>query len=112
MTISEFDEQYADKGGFKALNNFKEELMTTHFIANHFKVSDITVAEWFVKLYGMKYDPRMSRREKIINSMLKFAENHTLDEFREAYYYASRHYYNIALAEAFSQEIYKQEKTS
>lgn len=110
MTISEFDEKYISKGGFKSLDNFKEELMTLPFIAKHFGVDKETVRAWFIDLYGITYDPRQQRKERIINSMLKFAETHTIVEFKETYYYAAPHYYNEAVAETFSRGIYKEEK--
>jgi hypothetical protein len=112
MTISELNDKYYNKGGFKLLNEFREEQMTSKYIAEHFGVTKVTIQEWMQDLYGVKYDPRAGRKEKIINSMMKFAKNHTLDEFKDAYYYASRHYYDIVLSECYNQGIYLKEEKS
>lgn len=109
MTITEFDQKYNSKGGFKLLNEFKEERMTLKYISDHFGVSRFAVQEWMLELYGTSYDPRQERKEKILQSMLDFAKKHTLEEFKDAYYYISKHYYNKALTECYVQGIFKED---
>ena len=105
-----FDEIYLTKGGIKTLQYMvREEFYTTEFIAQHFGVSRVKMQDWIDKIFGENYNPTKQRKEKIIETMLTFAETHTLQEFRDAYYYVNKHYYDIALAECYVRGIYKYE---
>ena len=109
MTIEEFNGKYASKGGFTALNMMRNDLRTRKFIAEHFGVTPTAVGDWVRELFGVEYDPRLLRKERIIESMLKFATTHDEKEFREAYYFISKDYFDIALAEAYVRGIYKEQ---
>ncbi len=110
MTIEQFNQLYGHKGGFKLLNEFREEMMTLKYIGSHFGVDRQRVSQWMRELYGVNYDPRETRREKILHSMIGFAKKHSLEEFRDAYYYISKNYYDLALQECYNQDIFSKEE--
>ncbi len=111
MNKIEFEVKYQNKGGIGILQEFVNNLYTLDFISKHFGVTKQAVKLWLVDLYGENYDPRELRKEKIINSMIKFAEKHTEQEFRDAYYYISKYYWDIALGECIARGIFKTPKT-
>ena len=62
-----FNEKFHDKGGLGQLIIMKENLCTLKKIAEHFGVTRERVRQWMVDLFGDKYDPRYSRRQKKID---------------------------------------------
>ena len=107
MTIEDFNKEYASKGGYTALEMMKNELRSLNFIALHFGVTQPTVKAWIKDLFDLDYDVKPLRKERIIEQMVKFAETHSEEEFREAYYYVHQDYFSIALAEIYARGIYK-----
>lgn len=105
--IKLFHEKYKLRGGFNVLDWMKEERFSTEYIGDHFGITRERVRQIIHDIYGIDYNPKIERKERIINSMLKFAMKHSPEEFREAYYYAGKHYYDIAIAEAYVRGIYK-----
>lgn len=112
MTIQEFDKKYSKRGGFRALDYMKEQLFTAEFIGAHFGVSKELIQQFIKQMYGTRYDPRPQRTEKIVSSMLENAKKYkmTLEDFKEAYYYASKHYFEMALVEGVTRKIFRKEK--
>lgn len=107
MNVKEFDAKYKTRGGFNVLDYMKGERFSTTYIGRHFGLTRERVRQIIKDIYHINYDPKPERKEKIIESMLKFASKHPVEEFREAYYYAGKHYYEVALAEAYARGIYK-----
>lgn len=105
--VKNFDDKYKKRGGFSVLDWMKGEGFSTEFIGDHFGITRERVRQLIKDIYNIEYDPRIERKEKIINSMLKFAKKHSLEEFRDAYYYTGKYYYDIALVEAYMRGIYK-----
>lgn len=106
MTRDEFDVKYKDKGGFARLVDMMNDNLTQRFIARHFGISRSAVALWSEQMLNRSYDPRKTRKEKIIDVMLKFAEKHSFQDFKEAYYHAQAHNFDLAVSEAIARGIY------
>lgn len=100
MNVYLFNERYKDKGGIGKLNEFRALLFTHSYIGNHFGVDRQRVKQWMEELYDKSYDPRKSRREAIVESMIDFAKVHTEQEFRNAFYFTNKEWFLQALSEA------------
>lgn len=113
MQISEFEKDYGHRGGLKTLEYMvRVEFFTLDYIGKHFGVTRTQVASWIKDFLQEDYDPKIARKEKIIEGMLMTAEKFGMDlsEFREAFYLAYKDYYEIALTEAYARGIIKAEK--
>lgn len=107
MNIQYFNETYGDKGGIPKLNELRSMAMSLEFIAEHFGTSKERVRQWMVELYGVKYDPRPIRRERIINSMIDFAKSNSEKDLYDAFKFHNEEYFVFALAECYQRGIYK-----
>lgn len=107
MDIKLFNETYKEKGGIAKLNEMKALLLTTKFISDHFGVSKERVKQWFNEIWKEPYDPRPTRRQLIIESMIAFAKANTESEFYHAFRYHNEDYFICALVEIYQRNIYK-----
>lgn len=106
MTVKEFNETYGKKQGLLMLTQMRSLSNTQDMIANHFGVSKERVRQWMLEFFGSEYDPRQERRDRMMNSMIDFARNHEIEDFKEAY--NGSEYYNEVLKECNNQKIYVQ----
>lgn len=68
MSKEYFDAKYKSKGGLNQLKEMMDKFATQSLIAKHFGVTKERVRQWAKQYFGMRYDPRYSRkREKIEN---------------------------------------------
>jgi len=104
MNVAEFNEKYG-RGGMATLTEMRALLHPQDQIAQYFGVTKEGVRKWMKQFFGEKYDPRYSRRDSIIASMVKFAGNNPKEEFDEAY--KSHEYYKEALRAARAMNIYE-----
>lgn len=107
MKIELFNKKYQSFGGFAKLSEMKKNFFTLLEIAKHFGVSKERARQWMIELFGEKYDPRMQRREKVIQAMLEFASEHTEKEFEEAFKLQNKDYFTEALRRAKGNNLFK-----
>lgn len=112
MTSEEFNEKYKDKGGIAKLNELRALMFTHKYIGDHFGVSKERAKQWIVHLFGESYDPRVIRRERIIDSMIDFANLHSESELIEAFCFANNEWVLQAIAEAHQRGIYTSTQNS
>jgi hypothetical protein len=85
MTLKDFENKYAIKGGMQKLTELRSLYFTNRYIAYHFGVSQQSVVNWMLQFFGSRYDPREDRKEAIIANMVEFAKNNPLIDFKYAF---------------------------
>lgn len=104
MTVKEFEDKYKEKGGMQKLTELRSLFYNQKYIATHFGVSRERVRQWMVEFFGSAYDPRMDRKEMIINSMVEFAHNNPKKDFDAAF--RGTEYYKEALEKCNKENLY------
>lgn len=112
MDVKLFNEKYKDKGGIGKLNEFRALLFTHAYIGEHFGVDKQRAKQWIQELYGENYDPRETRREAIIKSMIDFAKNNSEEMFDEAFCMSNEEYALQAKTEARQRGLFETEQTT
>ena len=107
MTKGKFDIYYKHLGGFKKLKQMMYQEEPINKIAKKFGVGKNAVRLWCIDIFGKNYDPRKSRREKIVKEIIGYAKSHSEKQLKEKYIKKSKYYYYIALSECYSKGIYK-----
>lgn len=85
MNVKEFNTVYGRKQGMLMLTQMRSMDATQDSIANHFGVTKERVRQWMLEFFGVEYDPRVGRKERMVNSMIAFAKKNSVDDFREAF---------------------------
>src|SRR3990167_1387811 len=112
MTISDFNREYKKQGGLVMLTEFRAGAMSESFIAEHYGVSKERVSQWFKEFFKEDYDPRPTRRQRIVEAMLAFASKSTEEEFKEAFKPSNKDYFVYALSECYRLGIFKKEEAT
>lgn len=108
MNLIDFNQKYADKGGFSKLHEMITSEKTQEEIADYFGVTKEALRDWTISFFGERYDPRYDRREKRIDTLIEYMKTHSEQETKEAFRFENKEYYQEALFLAYKQGIYQE----
>lgn len=108
MTLKTFEENHSKQGGVKKLSEMKEDNATLESISKHFGVSKTRVRQWMDEIFGQKYDPRKTRRDKKVEAISNMIKKFGVKKTKEIYHPLNKYYLRDAIKITKTNDIKRQ----